>query len=223
MKQKDPSPRLLIVRDQLLTPLRQLRARLKLASAAAMLKAGELERVAFHERQQRLIREGSRTRNQKLFAHGSNAEHGDYLEIDQYAVRGLEAHPDLYAFWMAKAASAIIAENRGDLLRCVFSDERRQNFCVAEGLRVSWGFTRKQRAAETAEFKGRQESGNHQQWRKLPRTSFQDWMIDLIERRGEFNAPAGMRRGKAHDWIAFHDGHPDFWAPPARYPDWELE
>jgi hypothetical protein len=222
MKQEIISPRLLIVRDHLLSPLRQIRARLKLAHAAAKLKAGELERVAFHERQQRLVRENSRTRNQQLFAHGANAEIGDYLEVDQYAVRGLEAHPDLYALWMASAASAIVANSRGDLLRHIFADPRRLEFCVSEGLRTSWEFARARRVRETTEFKERQKAGTTAKWRKLPRQSFQDWMIELIERRGEFKAPAGMRRGKAYDWIAFHDGHPDFWTPPTSYPEWEL-
>lgn len=222
MKQEVPSPRLLIVRDRLLAPLRQVRARLKLAGASAKLKAGNLERVAFHERQQRLVRENNRTRNQKLFAHGSNAELGDYELLDQYAVRGLEAHPDLYVLWMASAASVVMAKSRGDLLRCIFSEPLRRDFCVSEGLRVSWEFSRGRRVRDTADFKQRQQDGTHRPWRKLPRTSFQDWMIELIERRGRFKAPAGMRRGKAYDWISFHDGHPDFWAPPARYPEWEL-
>lgn len=222
MKQEAPSQRLMIVRDQLLAPLRGVRARLKLARAAAELKAGDLQRLAFHERQQRMMRENSRTRNQQLFAHGSNAELGDYIGVDQYAVRGLEAQPDLYVLWMASAASAIVANSRGDLLRHIFADQRRLDFCVAEGLRVSWEFSRSGRARDTANFKERQKAGTVRQWRKLPRTSFQDWMIELIERRGGFKAPSGMRRGKAYDWIAFHDGHPDFWTPPASYPEWEL-
>jgi hypothetical protein len=190
--------------------------------AKQAVKIGEAERIAFHARQQELIRAGKRNRNQQLFAHGSNAEVGDYLDLDQYAIRGLEAHGPLYAYWMAQAALMSGGKCRSDLLRCIFSNQARRDYCANLGLVISWHFARAARERETAEFLARDAEDLRKLWRKKPVTSRQRYDILLIEARLKIAAPANLRRGTAYDWIAAHGSHPDFWNAPARPPEWHI-
>jgi hypothetical protein len=199
-----------------------LRARANAALARYRPEAAEKERIAFHARQQELMRAGKRERNQKLFAHGSNAEVGAYLELDQYAIRGLEAHGFLYGYWMAQAALLSGGTTRADLLRCIFSEPRRFDYCVKLGLVISWHFARAARAAETADFLKRDARDVRKLWRRRPVTPMQRYDIHLIETRLGIDAPDNLRRGTAHDWIAEKGGHPDFWTAPERPPDWKI-
>ena len=59
-----------------------LRARSNAAIERQRAATAEKDRIAFHARQQELMRAGTRGRNQQLFAHGSNAEVGGYLDLD---------------------------------------------------------------------------------------------------------------------------------------------
>ena len=199
-----------------------LRARANAAIARLRPEAAEKERVAFHARQQELMRAEKRGRNQKLFAHGSNAEVGGYLDLDQYAIRGLEAHGHLYGYWMAQAALLSGGTTRADLLRCIFSDPRRLDYCVRLGLAISWEFARAARARETAEFLARDAEDRRKLWRKREVTPLQRYDIRLIEMRLGIEAPKQLRRGTAHDWIAEKGGHPDFWTAPERPPEWKI-
>lgn len=204
---------------QVLATLRRVADRAVRAQAA---KVEDYERIAFHERQQREMREQRRTRNQKLFAHGSNAEVGGYLDLDQYAIRGLEANVALYALWMANAVLQTGASTRAEILKCIFADEKRFSYCFTEGLAISWQFAKEARDKETAEFLSRDAGDTRKRWRSKPVTSLQRYDIDLIELRLGIKAPARLRRGSAHDWIAQYGGHPDFWMAPERPPEWKL-
>ena len=199
-----------------------LRARANAAIARTRPEAAEKDRIAFHARQQELMRAEKRGRNQKLFAHGSNAEVGGYLDLDQYAIRGLEALGQLYAYWMAQAALLSGGTTRADLLRCIFSDPRRLDYCVRLGLAISWEFARDVRARETAEFLARDAEDRRKLWRKREVTPLQRYDIHLIEMRLGIEAPKKLRRGTAHDWIAEMGGHPDFWAAPERPLEWKI-
>lgn len=199
-----------------------LRARSNAAIERQRAAAAEKDRIAFHARQQELMRAGTRGRNQQLFAHGSNAEVGGYLDLDQYALRGLEAHGHLYGYWMAQAALMSGGTNRADLLRCIFSDPRRLDYCVKLGLAISWEFARDARARATADFLAHDADDLRKVWRKRQVTPLQRYDIHLIEMRLGIEAPKKLRRGTAHDWIAKMGGHPDFWTPPARPPEWKI-
>lgn len=199
-----------------------LRARSNATIARSRPAAAEKERIAFHVRQQKLMRAKKRGRSQELFAHGSNAEIGGYLELDQYAIRGLEAHGHLYGYWMAQAALLSGGTTRADLLRCIFSDPRRLDYCVKLGVAISWEFARAGRARETADFLARDAQDRRKLWRKQEVTPLQRYDIDLIEMRLGIEAPKKLRRGTAHDWIAEKGGHPDFWTAPERPPGWKI-
>lgn len=199
-----------------------LRGQANRALSARRADLADLKRIEFHQRQKELMRNDTRERNQRLFAHGSNAEVGGYYDLDEYAVRGLEAHGDLYAYWMAEAALRTRAANRAELLRCIFSDAERLDFCVQEGLAVSWYFASEARAEETAAFLDRDAPDLAKKWRKKPVTARQRYDIQLIEARLKASAPSNLRRGSAHDWIALNGGHPDFWEAPKRPPEWKL-
>jgi hypothetical protein len=199
-----------------------LRARANAAIAGRNAELGEKERIAFHARQQELMRSQKRSRNQRLFAHGSNAEVGGYLDLDQYALRGLEAHGSLYAYWIAQAALLTSAATRADLLNCIFSDTERLDYCVKLGLAISWEFAREARARETAEFRARDADDPRKLWRKRTVTALQRYDIQLIETRLGIEDPKRLRRGTAHDWIAAKGGHPDFWTAPSRPPEWRI-
>jgi hypothetical protein len=199
-----------------------LRARSNAALERSRPRAAEKERIAFHARQQELMRAGTRGRNQQLFAHGSNAEVGGYLDLDQYAIRGLEAHGHLYGYWMAQAALLNGGMTRAGLLRCIFSDPVRMDYCVKLGLAISWEFARAARARATADFLAHDAGDPRKLWRKRQATPLQRYDIHLIEMRLGIEAPTNLRRGTAHDWIAKMGGHPDFWIPPARPPEWKI-
>lgn len=199
-----------------------LRRRANQALDAKKLQLAEAGRLEFHLRQKEQQRKGSRTRNQRLFAHGSNAEVGGYWEVDEYAVRGLEANFDLYAYWMAQAFLSYGCASRAEALGLIFEDAKRFEYCRREGLAVSWQFASARRAQETAEFRQRDAEDPHQRWRAKPVTARQEWDIRLIEERLAIRRPSTLRRGSGHDWIEKYGGHPDFWTPPER-PEWDLQ
>lgn len=202
--------------------LRVFRARANHALAAKRSEVADVQRLAFHLRHQEELRAGRRTRDQHLFAHGSNAEVGSYLDVDQYALRGLEANFDLYVLWLAQAFLMGGATTRAEALRIIFSDPDRNAYCIQEGLAVSWNYASALRAAETAEFRVRDDQDPRKRWRNAAVTERQLWDIRLIEDRLGISAPARLRRGTAHDWIELHGGHPDFWNPPPRPLEWKL-
>lgn len=201
---------------------RQLQQRSKILAHAAKVKAGEAKVLASHCKQFASMRDGTRTRANLVYSFGSIAERGGYLDIDDYAIAGLEHHGVLYAGWMAQAASENPACSRGDLLRIIFSEKHRLKWCVREGARLAWEFSKAASDAETDLFRSRQGNPN-KHWRKEPMTARQFWMITLICVRGDFEMPVGLRNGPAHDWIARHGGHPNFWKPPMRAPAWNSE
>jgi hypothetical protein len=177
--------------------------------------------IAAHIRQQAAIRDESRTRDNLIYAFGSIVERGGYLELDDYAIAGLEHHGDLYALWLSQAALLnAAARTRGDLLRIVFADLERLTWCRAEGARLAWEHAAHAREADTAQFLERQARGGRAYWRKEPVTARQTYMMTLISVRGGFAIPSGLRRGTAHDWIAANGGHPNFWTPPEAPPRW---
>jgi hypothetical protein len=198
-----------------------LRARLRVLEQAEQIRLGELKTIAAHARQAKQVAEGAHTVANRVYAHGAIAERGGYLNIDDYALAGLEAHGDLYALWIATTAAANPSSDRGGLLRIIFADPRRHAWCRAEGARLAWEFAKAAREKETALFHARQARGS-KHWRKNAVTEFQFYMISLIEVRGGFRAPNNLNCGRAHDWIAQVGGHPDFWAPPAGPPAFDI-
>lgn len=194
-----------------------LRARLLVLEQAERIRIGELRTIAAHARQAKQVAEGSRSVANKVYVHGAIAERGGYLDIDDYAIAGLEGHGDLYALWIASAAAANPSSDRGGLLRIIFADPRRHAWCRAEGARLAWQFAKAAREKETELFQARQALCS-KHWRKNAVTELQHYLIALIEVRGGFRAPGKLNCGRAHDWIAINGGHPDFWAPPASPP-----
>lgn len=201
--------------------IRSLRARLLVLEQAEKIRHGELKTIAAHARQAKQVAEGSRSVANKVYAHGAIAERGGYLDIDDYAIAGLEANGDLYALWIATAAATNIPSDRGGLLRIILANPRRHAWCRAEGARLAWEFAKAARDRETALFNARQARGT-KHWRKNAVTEFQHYLITLIEVRGGFRAPANLNCGRAHDWIAINGGHPNFWAPPPRPPAFDI-
>ena len=199
-----------------------LRARTRILASAAKISRGELATVAAHIRQRADHAGSRRTRDNLVHAFGSNAERGGYLYLDDYAAAGLEHHGQLYAYWMAMAASETFAANRGDLLRHIFSCPSRLEWCRREGARVAWEYAKAARDEETAAFHRRQKSGS-KDWRKRTMTARQSHLIALIRLRGGFADPGPLKSGPAHDWIALHGSHPDFWAAPEVGPPWVLD
>lgn len=199
-----------------------LRARTRILASAARILRGDLERVAAHIRQRADHAAKSRSRDNLIYAFGANAERGGYLYLDDFAVAGLEHHGQLYAYWMALAARETFAANRGDLLKHIFSCPRRLEWCSREGARLAREYAQKVDEEETALFQRRQANGS-KDWRKSPMTARQYYRIVLIRRRGRFPDPGPLKSGPAHDWIALHNSHPDFWAAPEVGPPWLLD
>ena len=219
----EPNPQTVEVPAEKLSALaRKLKQRTRILAHAAQVRLGEAKVLAAHIKQCAHAREGSRTRANLVYSFGSIAERGEYLDLDDYAIYGLEEHGQLYAYWIAKAASESLASSRGELLRTVFSKPHRADWCRKEGARFAWEYGKAGRDEETSAFRKRQENGA-QHWRKEPMTARQYWMILLICIRGDYEMPIGLRCGPAHDWIARNGGHPNFWEPPLRPPPWNLE
>lgn len=201
---------------------RELRDRIKVLAHAARVRQGEAKVVAYHIQQQAQVRDGSRSRANLVYAFGAIAERVGYTELDDYAIYALEHHGPLYAWWLAEAATESLAWNRGELLRHIFSDARRYDWCRKEGARLAWEYGKAARDLETALFHERQKNKT-KHWRKEPMTARQFWMITLISIRGDIPIPGPLRCGPAHDWIARNGGHPNFWEPPLRPPPWQVE
>lgn len=201
--------------------LQTLTARLKILKAAADLSVGDAERVAFHARKEAERRRLGRTRNNLLFAHGSNAEVGGYVDVDDLAACGLEADGDVYGMWIAEAACALPGSSRAGLLGWIFDQPERLAWCRAEGARVRWEFAKAAYQAEVAAWQRTAAFADMKaEWRKRPATAKQLYMVELIRARFPIpiEQPKSLRRGKLHSWIAKH-GNPKFWsaaAPPTR-------
>lgn len=207
-------------RNALRGQIASLRARVRIMKAAAAVREGDAERLSFHVRQENIRRTNSRTRNNKLFAHGSVAEKGGYVDLDDLAILGLEHHGPLYAYWVAISAGEV-AGGRGEYLANIFSCHKRLAWCHSEGARVAWAWAKALRDEQTAEFEARDRAGTLGDWRKLPASARQHYLIALICRRLGVDAPQRLRRGTAYEWIKLRGGHPTFWQPPDRLPDWE--
>ncbi len=203
-------------------PLRLLKARARILENAARVRQGEAKVLAFHIRQQADVREQRRSPANLLFAFGAIVEREGYLDLDDYAVAGIEHHGQLYALWIAQAAVETLASSRGELLRHVFADPRRLDWCRKEGARLAWEHAKAAREAESALFHKRRE-GKTQHWRKGPMTARQHYMMTLISVRGAIPMPGNLRCGPAHDWISINGAHPNFWVAPARPPPWRLD
>jgi hypothetical protein len=210
------------VRDHLSRLARDLRARTRILATAARIRFGEAKAVAFHIRQQMQMQDGSRSRANLVHAFGAIAEREGYTDLDDLAISGAEHHGQLYAYWMALAATECLASSRGELLRYIFSDPGRLDWCRKEGARLAWEFVKSAREEETALFRKRQETGS-KHWRKEPMTARQYYLITLISVRGDIPLPEGLRCGPAHDWIALNGAHPNFWVAPERPPPWRID
>jgi hypothetical protein len=206
-------------RERLPALLLSLRARVKIMAAAAATRLAEADRLAFHVRQESLRRTGQRTRNNLLFAHGSNAEKGGYLDLPDLAILGLEHHGPLYALWIAISAGEVTG-SRGAYLDHIFSCPRRLAWCQSEGARVAWHWSKALRDEQSSEFEERDRQGTLGAWRKLHVSEKQHYLIALICQRRGIRAPVRLRRGTAYEWIRAQGGHPDYWQPPVRLPDW---
>ena len=203
--------------------LEALKARVRILKAAADLKVGDAERVAFHARKAAERQRLGRTRNNQLFGHGSNAEVLGYVDVDDLAVCGLEANGDLYAMWVALAACALPGSSRAELIRFILRSPDRLDWCRKEGARVRWHFARASYEAELANWRAKELSRNQlAEWRKRPPTARQTYMVALISARAGLEHPLPMRRGKTHDWIDAHGGDPKFWDAPPSPPQWSF-
>lgn len=203
---------------ELSSALASLRRRINIQASTARVRAGEAERVAFDVRKRAERKQNHRTRNNQIFAHGSNCEPGGYLNLDDLPICGLERHGAIYADWVARAAIIYPGGNRGALLRIIFSDPERLAWCRREGARTRWEWSKKKRDEETAAFLKRQKTTSRR-WRSQPISELQQYLIALIRTRGDFPEPCLANRGEAYDWIFGKDGHPDFWAPPTSWPE----
>lgn len=209
-------------RHHLAGPIRSLTARAKVLRVALMQRAISAREFDRHLRDSRTARKRDASRSQQLFGKGATAEIIAYLDLPDYAIVGLEAHGVLYAVWMARAAMESDARDRGSLLRHIFSCPKRLDWCRTEGARICMEFSRKADEERTRAFHERQARTSDRSWRKDPVTEFQIWQMNVISARLGVPIPGGLKNGTAHDWIAIHKANPDYWAIPAKLPDWEL-
>ncbi len=128
-----------------------LQARLRILRDAASMSVGELETMAAHKRQAKNRREGRLSIAQLKHAHGARAEIHGYLDIDDYAVLGLEHHCVLHAYGCPRRARES-AGTYGDLLSIILDVPSCAAWCRAEGARVSWEYAKAARDDETAGF-----------------------------------------------------------------------
>lgn len=207
-------------REYLVHVVQSLSSRAKVLRDTALVRLGDSECVAFHARKANEARRNHRTRNNRLFAFGANAEVGGYVDLDDLAISGLEAHGALYCYWMAKAALARPEASRGELLAAILARPVRLDWCRREGAAVRWRWTKARREEETAGFKARQEAGGSKAWKRQQPTELQLYLIELICVRGGLDNPSPSKRGDAFSWIDNQGGHPDFWSLPTEPPSW---
>ena len=219
----DPGqPPYIKVRAHLRAPLRSLQARAKVMRATLTKRAIAARDFERHLRDARTARRRDRTRSQLLFGKGATAEKIGYLDLDDFAIVGLEAHGVLYALWIAQAAMESEARDRGTLLRHIFSSPKRLDWCRKEGARICMEFSKEAEEAATRAFQERQAKGGSKSWRKEPVTEFQLYRMEAISVRLDVPIPPNLKCGTAHDWIALHKANPEYWAIPKKLPDWDL-
>jgi hypothetical protein len=199
-----------------------LRARTRMLIEASKIIQGEIDRVMAHVRQRADHLAQRRSRDNLVYAFGSIAEREGYLDLDDYAIAGLEHHGLLYAYWIALAASETFSGNRGDLLRHIFTCPIRYNWCVREGARLARSFAIALEREETELFRRRQENGS-KDWRKRPMTHRQYHRIAVICRAGGFEDPGPMKSGRASDWIEDRGNRIGLWDAPEAPPEWLLD
>lgn len=207
-------------REYLGQVIQSLSSRAKVLRDTALVRLGDSQRVAFHVRKANEARRNHRTRDNRLFAFGANAEVGGYVDLDDLAICGLEAHGALYCYWMSKAALARPEASRGELLAAILARPVRVDWCRREGAAVRWQWSKNRREEETAGFKARQEAGGSKAWRRQEPTELQLYLIELICVRRAIDNPSPSKRGEAFDWIDDQGGHPDYWALPTESPSW---
>jgi hypothetical protein len=210
------------IREQLKAPIRSLSARMKVLRAAAAIRAIEARDFHRHLKDRRIARKRDRTRSQQLFGKGATAERIGYLELDDFAIVGLEAHGALYALWIARAAMETEARDRGQLLRHIFSCPKRLDWCSKEGARICLEFSKAADEEETRKFRERQARGGSKDWRKEAVSEHQQYQLEAISKRLDIPIPSNLNRGSAHDWIALKKANPSYWQIPDRLPDWDL-
>lgn len=200
-----------------------LRARAKIASAAETMRVGDKQRVAFDIRRRAELYRDGRSRNNKLFAHGSGAEVGGYIDLDDIAITGLDHHLVQYALWLATAAYKLPpGSTRGDALALILSNPARLEWARREGARVRWHWAEAAYAEEVADFRARQASApaRLKAWRRLNVTERQCYLVELIRVYRDLPTPDLSDRGAAYDWIDAQGGAPRFWSPPPPAPEW---
>lgn len=209
-------------REHLRAPLRSLTARAKVLRAAMAQRAISAREFERHLKDSRAARKRDRSRSQQLFGKGATAEKIGYLELDDYAIVGLEAHGILYALWIAQAAMESTAGDRGSLLRHIFASASRLDWCRREGARICMEFSKNADEEKTRAFNERQAKGGSKSWRKEPVTEHQLYQMSAISARLCIPIPEQLKCGTAHDWIAIHKANPDYWMIPDQLPDWEI-
>ena len=224
MTTDDPTKRRLAeIREHLRAPLRSLLARVRVLRATASIRALSAREFERHLRDRRVARQRDRSRSQQLFGKGAAAEKIGYLDVDDFAIVGLEAHGALYALWIAQAAMESEARDRGALLRHIFSCPKRLDWCRREGARISLEFSKNADEAKSQAFRERQARGGSRSWRKEPVTEHQLYRMEAISVRLGVSIPDGLNCGSAHDWIARMKAKPDYWAVPEKLPDWSSD
>lgn len=202
--------------------LRNLVVRAKIVRATAAQRAMNAREFEKHLKDKRAARQRGCTRSQKLFGKGATAEKLGYLDLEDEAILGLEAHGLLYATFIAQAAVETEATDRGTLLRHIFACERRRDWCVKEGARISLECSKAADEERTRAFKARQAKSKSRYWRKETPTELQLFRIRAIELRLDIKAPSHLTRGTAHDWISEHAANPAYWRIPEKLPPWKL-
>ncbi|WIA57848.1 hypothetical protein N6H05_08660 [Sphingobium sp. WTD-1] len=142
-------------------------------------------------------------------------------DLDDTALVGLFAHPEHMQRWMRQALNAGAGPQLGDLIRWMFEEPRRLEWCRQWGRILQWRNRQALYVAEVQSFRESGRTGPKEPWRRKPVTIGQEALIAaLVELLGE-PAPRLSTRGEAFDWISARGGNPIYWREPMLPPNLE--
>lgn len=141
--------------------------------------------------------------------------------INDTALLGLFAHPHRMAFWTKQALAAEAGPMLGDIIRWLFADPVRHEWCLQWGRILQWRGRKALYVEEVMGFFDSDRLGPQEPWRRKPMTIGQADLVLTLTTLLEEPAPDLKNRGEAFEWIRECAGNPHYWREPSLPPNLE--
>lgn len=139
--------------------------------------------------------------------------------IDDTALLGLFAHPDLMMTWMRAAMAAGAGPMLGDIVRSILADPIRLTWCRQWGRILQWRRLKALYTQEVERFLSTGPIDPHASWRRKPISIGQQALIAKLCELLRVHDPNLKDRGEAFEWLQMHGGNPSYWHEPPLPPN----